>query len=238
VKNHQFPPTPDSDLASSDSSLPSPDFLQAVVFDFDGTMADSYQAIAASVNHVRQLHGLPPLAVAQVRHCVGRGTDYLLEHTLPGIDPETAIAQYSAHHPTVLRSGTRLLPGVESTLGKLHSAGLKLAVCSNKPKPFTVALLDILGIAGFFQAVIGPEDAPRPKPAPDMLLAALKALAADPEHTLYVGDMTVDIETARAAKVKVFVIATGSDDAASLIAARPDKLLARFDELTELCGAA
>jgi len=71
-----------------------------------------------------------------------------------------------------------------------------------------------------------------------MLLAALKALAADPEHTLYVGDMTVDIETARAAKVKVFVIATGSDDAASLIAARPDKLLARFDELTELCGAA
>jgi phosphoglycolate phosphatase len=242
VRNRQAP-VPYSDLATHDSPLfdPSsfiPHPFKAVVFDFDGTLADSYEAIAASVNHVRQLHGLPPLPVEQIRHCVGRGTEYLLEHTLPGIDPETAVAEYTAHHPTVLRSGTRLLPGVEPTLGKLHAGGLKLAVCSNKSKVFTVALLDILGIAGFFQAVIGPEDAPHPKPAPDMLLAAVKALAADLEHTLYVGDMTVDISTARAAKIQVWVIATGSDDAVSLIAARPDKLLASFEELAGLCGAA
>jgi phosphoglycolate phosphatase-like HAD superfamily hydrolase len=68
-----------------------------------------------------------------------------------------------------------------------------------------------------------------------MLLAALKALAVDPDHTLYVGDMSVDIETARAANVKVWVIATGSDDASSLIAASPDRLLNRFEELAELC---
>lgn len=205
--------------------------LRAVLFDFDGTLGDSYPAITASVNHVRGLHGLPPLAEAEVRRHVGRGPLYLMEHTVPGVAPEAAEARYRAHHPSVMRSGTHLMPGAAEALAALKDAGLLLAICSNKPRKFTLDLLDYLGVARFLDAVLGPEDVPRPKPAPDMLRAALRRLGVPADEALYVGDMTVDIETARQAGVAVWVVPTGSDDRATLEAARPDQLL---DSLTQL----
>src|SRR5947209_17136538 len=110
--------------------------LTAVIFDFDGTLVDSYPAITASVNHVRAAHHLPPLSEPEVRRCVGRGPAYLLQHTVPGTNLDQDLARYRAHHPSVLRSGTRLLPGVAETLRSLKNSGLHLAVCSNKPRDF------------------------------------------------------------------------------------------------------
>jgi len=208
--------------------------LRAVIFDFDGTLVDSYAAITASVNHVRAAHQLPPLSEPEVRRCVGRGAAYLLEHTVPGTDLEADLALYRAHHPSVLRSGTRLLPGVAETLPVLKNAGLRLGICSNKPASFTRQLLEYLDLTSFFDVVIGPEDAPHVKPAPDMLLAALHRLGVSPAEALYVGDMTVDIQTARAAEVAVWVIPTGSDTKAALLSQQPDRLLSNFRELSNL----
>jgi phosphoglycolate phosphatase len=205
--------------------------LRAVLFDFDGTLADSYDGITASVNHVRALHNLPPLSVAAVKPHVGRGPANLLDQTVGTGDSAANVAAYVAHHPSVLRSGTRLMPGAAETLRTLHERGLRLAVCSNKPVAFTRELLVILGISPYLDAVLGPEDVARPKPAPDMLLAGLKRLGASPAEALYVGDMTVDIETARAAGVKVWVVATGSDEPETLKRARPDRLLTGLREL-------
>jgi 2-phosphoglycolate phosphatase len=205
--------------------------LRAVIFDFDGTLIDSYQAITASVNHVRAAYQLPPLGEPEVRRCVGRGPVYLLQHTVPGGNFEIDMARYRVHHPSVLRSGTRLLPGVAPTLKVLHTAGLHLAICSNKPRDFTRQLLGYLGLAPLIEVVVGPEDAARIKPAPDMLLAALTQLHVAPAEALYVGDMVVDIETARSAGVKVWTIPTGSDERSALQAAQPDRLLQSFTEL-------
>src|SRR5262249_40841613 len=162
---------------------------RACIFDFDGTLADSYPAITASVNHVRALRSLPPLDEAEVRRHVGRGPDYLLRHTVPGADVPAAVAAYRAHHPSVMRAGTRLFPGAGATLAALKEAGLRLAVCSNKPVAFTRGLLDHLRLAPLFDVVVGPEDAPRPKPAPDMLRLALDRLGVPASAALYVGDM-------------------------------------------------
>lgn len=211
--------------------------LRAVIFDFDGTLVDSYQAITASVNHVRAAHHLPPLAEPEVRRCVGRGPAYLLEHTVPGADFDKDLARYRAHHPSVLRSGTRLLPGAAETLTLLKESGLQLAVCSNKPRDFTRQLLDYLGLASLIEVVIGPEDAARIKPAPDMLMAALHRLHVRPAEALYVGDMRVDIETARAAGVAVCVVPTGSDERSTLEAARPDRIIGNLSELGSLVTA-
>jgi phosphoglycolate phosphatase len=205
--------------------------LRAVIFDFDGTLIDSYQAITGSVNHVRAAYNLPPLDEPEVRRSVGRGPAYLLQHTVPGGNLDKDLARYRAHHPSVLRSGTRLLPGVAETLSVLKTAGLYLAVCSNKPRDFTRELLRYLGLAPWIPVVVGPEDAPRIKPAPDMLLVALKQLNVGPAEALYVGDMVVDIQTARAAGVSVWVIPTGSDERATLQAANPDRILQNFAEL-------
>src|SRR5262249_21112549 len=127
-----------------------------------------------------------------------------------------------------------LLPGALEALTALKQRGLKLAVCSNKPVPFTRALLEYLGLAPFLDAAIGPEDVQRRKPAPDMLLLALKRLNVPAAEALYVGDMTVDIETARAAGVTVWVVPTGSDERAVLEAARPDRVLDSLHELLAL----
>ena len=213
---------------------PDPVAVRAVLFDFDGTLGDSYPAITASVNHVRALHGLPPLPEEEVRRHVGRGPTYLLEHTVPKGDVSANAAAYRAHHPSVLRSGTRLMPGAADALQALHERGLKLGVCSNKPVDFTRELLSYLGVAPYLDVVLGPEDVARPKPAPDMLLAALPRLGVAAGEALYVGDMTVDVETARAAGVRVWIVPTGSDTPEAVARARPDRTLHDLSELPRL----
>jgi 2-phosphoglycolate phosphatase len=205
----------------------------AVLFDFDGTLVDSYPAIAASVNHVRARRGLPPLPVEEVKRHVGRGPDHLLGHTVPGGDVATDLSIYRAHHPSVMGALTALLPGAAETLARLDDAGLRLGLCSNKPRIFSQVLLEQLGIARHFEVVLGPEDVAHLKPAPDMLQVAVRRLGLTPAQALYVGDMTVDIETARAAGLTVWVVATGSDSRAALVAARPDRLLERLSDLAD-----
>jgi phosphoglycolate phosphatase len=198
---------------------------RAILFDFDGTLADSYPAITASVNHVRQLHQLPPLEVDEVKRHVGRGPEHLVRHTIPGAEVAHVVALYREHHPSVMLAGTELLPGALDALATLHQAGIRLGVCSNKPVGFTRVLLEHLGLTLYLSVVVGPEDVPRPKPAPDMLLLALQRLEVQAADALFIGDMTVDIATARAAGVRVWIVPTGSDAVDDLRAAAPDRLL-------------
>jgi HAD superfamily hydrolase (TIGR01509 family) len=149
-------------------------------------------------------------------------------------DMEANVAAYKAHHPSVMREGTRLMPGAAEALPALRRLGARLGVCSNKPVAFTRDLLSWFGVDKQFDVVLGPEAVARPKPAPDMLLAALKRLGLAADQVLYVGDMVVDIETARAAGVAVWVVATGSDQPETLAAARPDALMRSLAELPAL----
>jgi 2-phosphoglycolate phosphatase len=205
--------------------------LRAVLFDFDGTLADSYPAITASVNHVRSLHSLPPLDIGEVKRWVGRGAGFLLARTVPAGDLDANCAAYRAHHPSVLHSGTRLLAGAAELLHLLHDRGLRLGLCSNKPVAFSRDLVAYLKIATLLEVVLGPEDVARPKPAPDMLVAALQRLGISAAEALYVGDMSVDVETARGAGVTVWVVATGSDECDALERARPDRLFSNLGEM-------
>jgi 2-phosphoglycolate phosphatase len=226
-------------MLMSEPQPQTPAHLRAVLFDFDGTLGDSYIAITASVNHVRARHGLPPLSEVEVRPHVGRGAGNLLQQVVPNsTTPADDVAAYRAHHPSVLHSGTRLMPGAAETLRTLHRRGLLLGVCSNKPVEFTRDLLAYLDIASYLHVVLGPEDVAQPKPAPDMLREAMARLKTTPEQTLYIGDMVVDIQTARAAGVSVWVVPTGSEEIAALRNARPDRLLRDLPELAAVFSLA
>src|SRR5690348_3587974 len=97
--------------------------VEAVLFDLDGTLIDSYPAITASVNHVRASRHLPPLAESEVRRYVGRGPAHLLQHTVPGSDLHRDLALYRSHHPKVMRDGTQLMPGAATLMDTLKNSG-------------------------------------------------------------------------------------------------------------------
>lgn len=211
--------------------------IRAALFDFDGTLADSFAAIAASTNHVRRSFGLSELSEAEVRGYVGHGLENLMEELCPGFDTAEAVRRYREHHPSVMASGTRLFPGVADTLHALHARGIKLGVCSNKKVEFTRSLVRSLGLGDLMTAVMGPEDAGgKPKPDPTMLLAACERLGVGAAETVYVGDMSVDVLAGKAAGIPVWLVnvgLAGTDDPTTL---GPAKVLADFRELVGLMG--
>ena len=208
--------------------------IRVVLFDFDGTLADSYRAIAASVNHVRASRGLPPMPVEEVRPRVGRGLPYLLQQCVPGSEFERDARLYREHHPSVLAGGTDLLPGAADTLAELHQLGFNLGICSNKPVAFTRTLVRLLKIEAFLSEVIGPEDVPAPKPAPFMLLEALRRFVVPAADAVYVGDMSVDVQTARGAHMQAWIVPTGSETREQIEAAKPDRILDRLGDIVHL----
>jgi len=150
---------------------------------------------------------------------------------VPGVDYVKSYEIYKAHHPTVLASGTVLLPGVLELLADLLARGVSLGICSNKPRAFTEELVECLCLGDTFAMVLGPEDVARRKPAPDMLIEAVKRSGLSRDLVLYVGDMSVDVQTARGAGVAVWAVATGSETEQEIRASGPDQLFGNMKEL-------
>jgi phosphoglycolate phosphatase len=214
--------------------------IKAALFDFDGTLADSFAAITSSTNHVRAGYGLPPLPEAEVRKYVGYGLAHLMEDLVPGAPVDEAVGRYRAHHSKVMIPETRLMPGVAEAIPELARRGLRLGVCSNKRVEFTRTLVRALGLAEHFACVLGPDDVgDRAKPDPAMLLEALTRLEVSLAETVYVGDMTVDVQTARAAGIAVWIVSSdGSGTFTPEEGAEPDRVLRSFAELPNLLAVA
>lgn len=206
--------------------------IHALLFDFDGTLADSFAAIIASSNHVRESFGLPPLPDADIRRLVGHGLPALLADLCPGCDIDEAVRRYREHHAATMLSGTKLMPGVLDTVAELRRRGLPLGVCSNKAVAFTRQLITALGLGDHMTAVLGPEDVGgKPKPDPAMLLEGCRRLSVSAESTIYVGDMSVDVLAGKAAGIPVWLVhvgMAGSDDPTAL---GPARVLTDFGEI-------
>ncbi|MBA4063790.1 MAG: phosphoglycolate phosphatase [Isosphaera sp.] len=209
--------------------------MRAALFDFDGTLADSFPAIAASTNHARAAYGLPPLPEGRVRRYVGHGLDHLMAALVPAAPVADAVAVYRRHHEAVMESGTRLMPGVADTILELARRGYRLGVCSNKRVEFTRRLVDALGLGPHFGCVLGPDDVGgRAKPDPAMLLEGLSRLGATAADAVYVGDMDIDVRTGAAAGVPVWLVPGGAGAWDEAVAAGPARVLADFAELLDL----
>ena len=205
--------------------------FRAVLFDFDGTLADSYAAITASVNHVLSHYGHTNLAEAQVRTLVGHGLESLMQTILPDRDPGEAARLYREHHPSVMKSHTRLLAGVPEGLATLQSHGIRMGICSNKPSYFTRQLVQMFDLLPYFDVVMGPDDAGVAKPDPAMIYQSLARLDVLMDQAVYVGDMEVDIETGRNAGIETWVVPTGSTDDATLHRAGYARIFAGIPEI-------
>jgi len=205
-----------------------------VLFDFDGTLADGFPGIAAAANAVRHKYGLPPLPIEAIKQYVGWGLDHLIVNVVPDADPDVDVPYYRQHYATTMLAGTHLLPGAREVVHHLHAAGKRLGVCSNKKRPYTEQLLEMLQVKPPIEKVLGPDDVPHHKPAPDMLLAAMDYFGTTPRETLYIGDMEVDILSGQAAGVDVWAVPTGALSADQLRAAHPTRVLNNLWDVVEL----
>ncbi len=176
-----------------------------VIFDLDGTLADSLADIASAMNRTLRAHGFPVHPVQAFRTFVGEGVRKLVERALPpGTEAvrEAFIAAYQADYAEHLLDETRLFPGIAAVLDGLQSAGVPVAVLSNKPELPTRRLVDALCGRWEFRAVFGERPGVPRKPDPASALALADALGAPPGSVALVGDTGVDVLTARAASMR------------------------------------
>jgi phosphoglycolate phosphatase len=205
------------------SSWRRPQPLRAVLFDLDGTLLDTAEDIARSLNFA--LAGRAGVfSTAQVRDMIGRGVPTLIERALQrsGIaasDAERAAIQerFFGHYQKLHDDGqfeARPYPGVAQALHALRARGLKMGVVTNKPRAAAVALLEHLGLSGWLDVIIGGDSCPERKPHPQPLLLALQTLQVVPQQALMVGDSQVDVQTARAAAVPIICVPYGYNEGA------------------------
>jgi phosphoglycolate phosphatase len=197
------------------------------VFDLDGTLVDSAEDIAASVNHALAAVGLPLRTLAEVRGFVGEGARKLLERAVGDRQDlvEPALRAWEAHYAEHALDRTRPYPGIVEELAR---AGRTLAVLTNKPGPAARQIVEGLGLAPRFAEVVGGGEAPR-KPDPTGLLAMMARLGATAEETVVVGDSAVDVATGRNARVAVVAVTWGFGRREDLAGA--DVLVDRASEL-------
>ena len=211
----------------------------SVIFDLDGTLLDTLGDLTAAMNRTLTRHGLPERTRQQMRAALGNGARRLMELSVPtGTDGalfETLLAEYNADYAANCRIETAPYPSVDTLLRQLHAQGRKLAIVSNKPDEAVHALR-----ADFFAdtvpIAVGETAAIRRKPAPDMLLAAMERLGADPDKTVFIGDSEVDIATARAAGLPCISVLWGFRDRSLLEQAGAQQFAADVDELARLLG--
>jgi phosphoglycolate phosphatase len=192
------------------------------IFDLDGTLVDSVEDLAASVNHALDLVGLPGRSLEEIRGFVGEGARVLLERSVaPRADLlEPALAAWWKHYEAHCLDRTRPYPGIAAVLA---SAGRTLAVHTNKPGALARKILEGLGLAARFAVVLGGDEAARkPDPAGVRLIQA--RLGASTEETLFVGDSLVDLATARAAGVRLVSVTWGLVPGAELARAGATEL--------------
>ena len=191
----------------------------AVVFDLDGTLADTATDIARSLNAVLASQNLQAVDLAAVRHMIGRGPTVLIERALRHLgarSDEASIERLSSmfveYYASTGHRRTTLYPGIRDCLRDLADAGVGIGVCSNKPQGSCESLLSDLGIADLVSAMQGSAPGVPTKPDPTTLFQVLRSLAVTPARALYVGDSETDVTTARAAGVPVALVSWGYSD--------------------------
>ena len=192
------------------------------IFDLDGTLLDTLDDLAASVNYALRTHGMPAHSTDDVRRFVGNGVRKLMERAVPdGADNplfEEAFATFRQHYMTHSLDTTRPYKGIPETLAALKARGCRLAVVSNKMMAATQSLCSHF-FPDTIEVAIGEHEAEgiRKKPAPDTVIAALDALGVGKERAVYVGDSDVDIQTAANAGLPCISVLWGFRDKDFLI---------------------
>lgn len=189
--------------------LPAP---KAVLFDLDGTLADTAPDLAAAVNKLRTDRGLAPSPFEQLRPVASAGARGLIGVAF-GLTPADAgfdalRTEFLANYAARIADHTTLFDGVSELLQAIEASGLRWGVVTNKPARYTDALLPLIGLQHAACSISG-DTTPHPKPHPEPLFEACRRLQLRPEDCWYVGDDLRDIQAGKAAGMSTIAAGWG-----------------------------
>ncbi|MDG4818354.1 HAD-IA family hydrolase [Micromonospora sp. WMMD956] len=221
-----------------DVTLPPPPArgpIRAVVFDLDGVVVDSSAVMreAFSIAYAEVVGDGPAPFEEYNRHMGRYFPDIMRLMGLP-LEMEEPFVRESYRMAHLVP----LFPGVRETLEELHGRGVRMAIATGKSGPRARSLLDTLGVLGLFDRVLGSDEVARPKPAPDIVVAALGHLDVPPEQAMMVGDAVIDLLSGRDAGVTTVATTWHGGDVAALLAAGPDVVAHAPTDLLAYCPSA
>jgi phosphoglycolate phosphatase len=210
---------------------------RAVLFDMDGTLVHTAPDIAAALNVSLYKNGIEPLSAEQITDLVGKGIRITVQRVLAtrGVyDDEALLTRVLDDyvHLYAERSGrdSHIFPGAIECLRELRARGIKLAVVTNARQLSAEATLARFSLTNYFDAIVGGDRAPTPKPHPALLLVAFAELGVAASEALMVGDSANDVEAARAAGCRVVCVPHGYNEGRPVVELRCP-IIARLQDL-------
>ena len=190
--------------------------ITTILFDLDGTLVDTAPDLGFALNLQLKKHGKPPLSDAAIRPFASHGSRGLIGLGF-GLTPLDAsfIAmrdEYLALYDTVFTRSPVFLDGIADLLEAIEFKGLKWGIVTNKPRRFTIPLIQSMGLDKRAACVVSGDDAPQPKPSPATLLLACEHVGVAPRNCIYVGDAQRDIQAGQAAGMKTALALFGYID--------------------------
>jgi HAD superfamily hydrolase (TIGR01509 family) len=206
--------------------------FKAVIFDLDGTLVDSFQAIRSGYNYaLEQMNESRRLSLEQVKERVGGGLRESFFDLVGDERADEAVSLFRSRYREIFLKETFLLPYVFHVITLLSKKGILLGVVTNKYGDFSRALLAEFRLAPYLSVVIGDGDGFPLKPDPAIFSELGKRTGFSTEEFLFIGDGPIDIHFARNAGISVYAIATGNYSAEALLHHRPDRLIGSLEEI-------
>lgn len=185
---------------------------KAVVFDMDGTILNTIEDLTDATNHALAVYGLPQITVEQERYFVGNGLYTTARRAVPEGTSDELVQKVYEELVSYYRSHSEVktgpYEGIVETIKRIHEAGIKTAVVSNKAD-FAVQSLVEKYFAGCFDEAMGETKGYALKPAPDMVEEILNRLGVSKEEAVYVGDSNVDLQTAENSDMDCIAVSWG-----------------------------
>jgi phosphoglycolate phosphatase len=205
--------------------------IKLIIFDLDGTLVDAYPAIIKSFNYVMQKLNYPTQDNLTIRRAVGWGDKNLFKPFIKAKDLSVAVSLYRRHHKTALIHHSRLFAKVNRVLAYLKGKGYKLAVASNRPTEFSWILIRHLKLARYFDYVLCADKLRHIKPHPEILNKIRQRFSLSVKQVLYVGDMVIDVQAGRRARIKMIAVSTGSNSGQELKEEKPYRVIPKITDL-------
>lgn len=208
-----------------------------LIFDLDGTLADTLPLIYESFNDAFSPVTGTMLEPDEIRTLFGPPDNYVIRNVLAPEHHDEAIGRYVATYERRHRDLVELFDGIDDLLADAHAAGIKLAVVTGKSRNTALLTLDMLGVLNRFDVLYAGDDVERQKPDPMALKMALADVSHDDAaHAAMIGDSAADVIAGKAAGVATIAVLWGVPDHSDLLAAEPDVVCRTVAELRLAVG--